>query len=112
MSNYIIFNGSRDTRKHSGGEYELESFSTLEERLKAPSCVEKSVAAAAMAVPLAAALFPQLAPPRAALLLSAVARRASRIPVCLLRESIACNRPAIPDIAWCGRMNLVATRWI
>ena len=48
MSNYIIFNSSRDKRKHSGGEYELKSFSTLEERLKTPGCVEKSFATAAI----------------------------------------------------------------
>ena len=48
MSNYIMFNGSRDTRKHSGSEYELESFSTLEERLRTPGCVEKSFATAAI----------------------------------------------------------------
>ena len=48
MSNYIIFNGRNHTLKYSGGQYELESFSTLEERLKAPGCVEKSVATAAI----------------------------------------------------------------
>ena len=48
MSNYIIFNGRNHTRKYSGGEYELESFSTLEARLKAPGCVEKSFATAAI----------------------------------------------------------------
>ena len=48
MSNYIIFNSRRDTRKHSCGEYELKSFSTLEERLKTPGRVEKSFATAAI----------------------------------------------------------------
>lgn len=48
MSNYIIFNGRNHTLKYSGGHYELESFSTLEERIKAPGCVEKSFATAAI----------------------------------------------------------------
>ena len=48
MSNHIIFNRRRDKPKHSGGEYDLESFSIIEQRLKASGFVEKSFATAAI----------------------------------------------------------------
>ena len=48
MSSYFIFYGRNHTLKYSGGNYELECFSDLEGRLKAPGCVDKSFATAAI----------------------------------------------------------------